>query len=135
MNYPAFIAAILLAAPAVAQDAPTLSVELNGTETLAGACRLTFVVANGAEAAQDSAVFETVLFTTDGTVDRLTLFDFGSLPSKRSRVRQFDVDGLACEDLGQVLFNGAARCDGAMDTAACEAGLIPSSRTEIEVVG
>lgn len=134
LSLPAFVFA-LLAGPATAQDAPTLAVELNAAQTLDGTCRLTFVVTNGAAAPQDVTVFETVLFTTEGTVDRLTLFDFGTLPPGRARVRQFDVDGLTCDGLGQILFNGAARCEGAMDVRACEAALIPTSRTGIAVAG
>ena len=66
-----------------------------------------------------------MLFDTSGQVDRLTLFDFGTLPAGRPRVRQFTVSGITCEGLGQILINGAHTCDAAsLDDNACEAGLI-----------
>ncbi|MEO0484347.1 MAG: hypothetical protein AAF092_00395 [Pseudomonadota bacterium] len=121
-----------------AQDAaPSLSLELNATQTLDSGCRLTFVIENNMAADLDTAVFETVLFTTDGLVDRLTLFDMQTLPVDRPRVRQFDVSNLACETLGRVLVNGVQACSGAgIDAAACQGALTPSSRVDgIEMLG
>lgn len=130
---------ILAAQMATAQETDIsgrLSVELNAAETTEGACKLTFLITNGLEAQIDKVVYESVLFGTDGQVDRLTLFDFGTLPPARPRVRQFVVPQITCEQLGRILFNGANTCEGAGIAAGiCETGLIPSSRTQIEVLG
>ncbi|MBR9862723.1 MAG: hypothetical protein GYB24_04700 [Rhodobacteraceae bacterium] len=116
--------------------AKTLSVELNAAETVENSCKVTFVITNSLGSAIDKLVYEAVLFDTSGKVDRLTLFNFGSLPENRARVRQLVVPGTQCDGLGRVLFNGANACEGAsVDPAACDAGLKPSSRTEIEVLG
>jgi hypothetical protein len=113
-----------------------ISVELNAVETIEGNCKLTFLVTSGLEVPIDQLVYEAVLFGTHGKVDRLTLFDFGSIPPARPRVRQFVVPQLECEQLGRVLFNGASVCEGeGVEADICEAGLLPSSRTNIEVVG
>ena len=83
----AFLLALSL--PLAAQEidlAGRVAVELNGAQTVEDRCKLTFVITNGLGADLDQAVYETVLFTTDGTVDRLTLFDFGHLPHGRLRV-------------------------------------------------
>ena len=129
----------LSALPALAQEQDLggkIAVELNAAETREDSCMLTFMITNGTEAEASKIVYETVLFDTAGQVDRLTLFDFGTLPPARPRVRQFAVPQLTCENLGRVLFNGANTCAGeGLDKAVCESGLLPSSRIKIEVLG
>lgn len=126
--------------PAMAQDSATpgkhLSIELNTLIQQDGACRLVFLVENTLGGDLNSAVFETVLFRTDGTVERLTLFDFQELPQGRPRVRQFDIPGTGCEAIGRVLINDVHACrgDGIVE-ADCINGLNLSSRTNVEVLG
>ena len=130
--------ALIMALPAIADEpiGAAVSIELNAAKTTDGACTLSFLVKNGHGAAIDQVVYEAVLFDASGQVDRLTLFDMGALPPARPRVRQFALAGTTCEALGGILFNGAATCAGAgLPEAACEAGLILSSRTEIEIKG
>ena len=84
----------------------------------------------------DKIIYEAVLFDTEGQVDRLTLFDFGTLPPARPRVRQFVVPQTTCEGLGRILFNGANACEtGGSASGICDTGLLPTSRTSIEVLG
>ena len=111
-------------------------IELNAVKPIDGGCTLTFLALNGHAGQIDKAVYETVLFDTAGQVDRLTLFDFGTLPPGRPRVRQFSVTGLTCEGLGQVLINGAHTCEApGLPASACEADLKLETRTKIEVIG
>ncbi len=126
------------ATSALAQEAtaPHLAIELNTVETVEGACRMSFLIRNHHAAEIRQAVFEAVLFDAEGQVDRLTLFDFGALPAGRPRVRQFVVPQIACEGLGQVLFNGAQTCAGEdLPEAACESGLRLSSRAAVALLG
>ena len=119
-----------------ASASPTLKVELNAADTTEANCKLTFLITNELSAPLDKAVYETVLFDREGTVNRLTLFDFGELPVGRPRVRQFVVPQTTCENLGRILFNGAQSCDGAgIEAGTCESALAPATRTEIEVLG
>jgi len=124
---------------AEAQEAatkPALLVELNTAQTVDSSCRLSFLIQNEHATEIASAVFETVLFNTDGSVNQLTLFDFGSLPSGRPRVRQFEVPSVTCEGLGPLLINGASTCDaGDLGNQVCASTLMLSSRTDIEVLG
>lgn len=131
------LASLGLSGPAYAQDTPPgIRIELNSMAEGDNACRLIFMVENGLSADIESAVFETVLLTTDGVVERLTLFDFQSLPQGTPRVRQFDLGGLACADLGRILFNGVQTCTiNGMDPTACTTNLGFSSRTNVEVLG
>ena len=118
-----------------AQDA-AVAIELNRVKPNDGGCILTFVVTNGHPRPIEKAVYETVLFDRAGQVDRLTLFDFGTLPAGRPRVRQFSVSNIACDDLGRILINGAQTCDAPdLADSACEAGVILKSRTGIGIIG
>lgn len=132
----AAVAFAIAAGGAFAQDgAQELRISLNTVEAQLEACRLTFVASNSTDADITRLVVEAVLFTRAGQVAQFTLFDFAALPLGRQRVRQFDVAGLACADLGQVLFNGISACDGA-DTAACAAALrLESTVTDVKVAG
>jgi hypothetical protein len=130
------------AAPVLAQSAeeaapPRLSLSLNAARTTeAGDCRLTFVTRNMLGADIVALVTEAVLFDPEGRVATLTLFDFGSLPADRPRVRQFDMAGLSCDNLGEVLVNGIDACEGeGLSPAACLDGLRLSSDTDVEVTG
>jgi len=131
--------ALCSVSPAIAQETDVdgqLVIELNTAQTTDTGCALTFVITNGLSSQIDSAIFETVLFDTKGQVNRLTLFDFGTLPPARPRVRQFVIDQMQCADLGRVLFNGANACKGTdLDTSRCDKALTPTTRTEIEVIG
>lgn len=119
-----------------ATSTPLLSIELNTLDQQDSACRMIFLVENSLGADLESAVFETVLFKTDGSVDRLTLFDFQSLPQGRPRVRQFDIPGTGCEAIGRVLINDVHACKGAgIVDADCIKGLKLSTKTSVEVLG
>ncbi|WP_375260405.1 hypothetical protein [Palleronia sp.] len=142
----AVILAAALGAQAQAQDntqdietAPPagLSIELNAaTDAQSGGCTMSFLIENGHDADIAKAVFETVLFDTEGQVERLTLFDYGELPQGRPRVRQFTVPGKQCSEFGRILFNGANTCEaGDLGEGACTEGLELGSRTDIEVLG
>jgi len=132
---------VALPAPILAQEgaadaAPSINVEMNSTLQLEGACQLTFMLNNGLEADVASLVFETVLLTKDGAVERLTLFDMHDLPSGTPRVRQFNVPSLACDTLGQVLINGVADCSGtSVELDTCTNALDYSTRIDVEIAG
>lgn len=133
------VALAVAALPLHAQEtdiAGKISVELNAVQTADNACTMSFMITNGLDRQIDSLVYETVLFNEDGQVNRLTLFDFGTLPPARPRVRQFSVQDVTCEELGRVLLNGASRCTGdGLPDGICTNVLVPSSRTSIEVLG
>lgn len=113
-----------------------VSIEINALEPVDNACRISFLIQNGHGVDIEKAVYEAVLFDTEGRVDRLTLFDFGALPAARPRVRQFVVPGLACPSLGRLLINGAETCTGeGLPENACSRDLELQSRTDVEVLG
>jgi hypothetical protein len=113
-----------------------VAIELNAADLVGEACRITFVVTNQTSTPIDKAIYETVLFSTDGQVLMLTLFDFGKLPAAVPRVRQFQVSDTACSRIGMVLINGANSClvDGE-EVDACTTGFGTSSRIDIKLQG
>ena len=80
------VCAGIAAAGSAASEESGLGVELNALAQEADACRVTFVARNLTGQDIDHAVFETVIFTTQGSVATLTLFDFQALPDGRPRV-------------------------------------------------
>ncbi|WP_323769520.1 hypothetical protein [Antarctobacter sp.] len=132
------LAAALAAGSVAAQEVQGahLSIELNALEPVEDACRMSFLIQNGHTTDIEQAVYEAVLFDTDGQVNRMTLFDFGELPAARPRVRQFIISGLACAGLGRLLINGAETCSGeGIVPGACTKGLELRSRTDVEIIG
>lgn len=130
--------AVPVVAPAQsAEDVSSrLFLELNAVQDVGGGCRLSFLVRNGTGAAIDKAVFETVIFDTLGGVVKLSLFDFHDLPADRPRVRQFDLPGMTCDTMGQVLINGASSCVvGGAESGVCHEALLLNSRLAVELLG
>lgn len=113
---------------------PTAHIELNAMTPQPEACRL--VLTAQAPAELQSLVVETVLFDQAGQVALMTLFDFGTLPAAKLRVRQFDIPGTRCSDLSRILFNGIDSCEGPEAGSTCTAGLTVASKVQtIEVLG
>ena len=132
------LATCLTGTPVLTQEdlGAHVSIELNAVQPVEDACRISFLVQNGHDLDIEQAVYEAVLFDAEGRVDRLTLFDFGALPSARPRVRQFVVPGLACASLGRLLINGSETCAGkGLPKGACSKKLDLRSRTDVEVLG
>ena len=127
--------ALAVAGSAAAQDSGGIAVDLNRLDPVDNACRLTFVAQN-ALAPLTALALETVLFDQAGRVAALTLFDFADLPQGSRRVRQFDVAGVACTDVAQVLINGVAACTGDSTTpATCAQALrVTGSVDDVEVL-
>ncbi|KFB09819.1 hypothetical protein [Nitratireductor basaltis] len=129
----AILSAVASAAPA--QDAQTrstaLRIELNAAAPVDNACRLTFVATNGLEQDIGKAAFEFAIFNSDGLVERLSVLDFQDLPSGRTKVRQFDLANIACENVSRILVNDAKSCEGAEPTA-CLDQLEATTKAEIE---
>ncbi len=134
----ALLAGIMLAAANLSADTAVgrVTLELNATQSTETGCLLSFLITNGLSADISSLILETVLLDTGGQVERLTLFDFGALPSQRPRVRQFALEGRTCSEFGAVLINGAQTCAVAGEApASCDALLDLASRVEMDLLG
>lgn len=123
----------LAAGSASAQPAAPLKLELNRLEARdGGACRVWFVANNPGAEAIDPLRLDLVLFGRDAVILRRLAVDIGPLPAARTAVRIFDVGGLRCEEIGQLLLNDVLAC-GSTDMAqrmACAERLALASRAE-----
>lgn len=136
MRFVCVLASVLIWITAVSAQQPGLSIELNTHDQVEKGCQLTFVASTGIAGGIEKVVLETVLFSPDGSVDLLTLFDFAAIPSDRPRVRQFILPNTQCDGIGKILINGIQTCTVAdQDPGICEAGLSVSSRTHVEIQG
>jgi hypothetical protein len=126
---------VSIAVPAVAQsvDTRSLSLELNALSPANGACRVSFVAGNDMGAPISDAAFEVAFFGKDGVLAKLVSLDFKAMPAGKTKVLQFDVEGLDCGNVGRVLVNDVATCDGdGLDPASCLAALKTSAIPEVE---
>ena len=115
-----------------AQDKP-LAIELNKTSDAGPGCRLTFVATNGTGVALDKASYEIAVFDARKQVAKLLIFEFGRLPSGKTRVVEFEFADLGCKDISRVLVNTSPECvSGGQDTQICLDNLRTGSLSEIQ---
>ncbi|GMB80262.1 hypothetical protein NN6n1_10440 [Shinella zoogloeoides] len=126
------------ASGAAAQEAAPkgLDIELNALAASQKGCLFTFVAANGFSQNVSKVSFEFVIFNDKGTVERLALLDFRDLPAGKSKVRQFDVPGIKCEAVKNLLINDAPVCEGeGLDKARCMDGIVTRSKATAGLEG
>jgi hypothetical protein len=106
-----FIVLPPLSGPAFA--AAPIPVELNKLEPLAAdppGCRVYFVVSNPEHEPFVQLRLDLVLFGTDGVITRRLALDLGPLPAQKTAVHLFDLAGVACDSIGQILINDVLSC-------------------------
>ncbi len=126
---------LALAGPLSAQDtmAP-FALELNAAQTESGACRMTYVATNRTETALSRAAYEFAVFDMQGVVTRLLVLEFGPLVAGKTKVLQFDLTDMPCEEMSRIVVNGAPACldDADAPTDICMSGLETASRAAIQ---
>lgn len=137
MNKFALLAALILSAPATAQEpstgsAPKLALELNALQSAEAGCRVTFLATNDLGNQLDQASIEMALFDKQGAIERIVTLDFKGLAPGKTKVLQFQLGGLECDKLGRVLVNDITACTGAdLAADACLTGLVTTVRPDI----
>jgi hypothetical protein len=116
-------------AEAQAQTAPGVTLELNRVEDAGQACRIYLVLDNTTEANFASFLVDLVVFDAEGVIQRRIAFESAPLPSKRTRVKLFDLERLTCAQVARIHFNDVIECRDQTGKRDC-AGLVqPVSRT------
>lgn len=134
----ASLAFLCACGPALAQQANTptgggLTLELNVLQPTETGCRAGFLAENPSGAAVENLAVESVLFNADNLIERLLVLEFGYLSAAGSKVRLFELDGLACANLSRILFNDVVACEGTgLDPRQCMAAITLRNRTAIE---
>lgn len=128
----ALLTAALCATPAMAQEPPTLALELNALTPSETGCRVTFLATNKLGTALTKSGFEIALFGDGGGIERLVSLDFKAMPEGKTRVLQFDIGELGCDKVSRVLINDVVACEGdGLDPKACLDALATSTRLEV----
>ena len=137
LRFPALFAVLALSlTPALAQETapttPTLALELNALQAADTGCRVTFLATNTLGAAVDRAGIEIAFFAGDGAIDRIVTLDFKGLTEGKTKVLQFQLNDLACDDISRLLVNDITACEGTgLAPTACLDGLVTTTRPDI----
>lgn len=128
------VSCLALVQPALAQQGGSLDLELNNSVQHDGVCRLSFMVRNGLTVPVKDVGLEVVLLNKDGLAQDFMMLRTGELIKGKRRVRQFDLPDVSCGDIGEILINDVADCQGeGLNPASCLAVLSVSSRTSIKL--
>lgn len=97
-----------------------LTVELNKFEPTEGGtdqsasgevgCRAYFLFRNETGVSFESFQMSLAIFDKEGVIDRLLAIDAAPLPVARTTLKLFDIPGLACADISQVLLHDIPAC-------------------------
>jgi len=107
------VTALVVAGPgaASAQEAGEgLTVELNKTEDVEGGCRSYFLFRNRTGLAFAEFEMSLAILDADGVIDRLLTIDAAPLPSGRTTLKLFEVPGIGCGEIGEILLHDIAAC-------------------------
>ena len=129
----ALLAIPCLCATAIAEPAG-VTVELNKLEPQGNGCRAYLVVNNESTTQYQALKLDLVLFQPDGVIGRRFAIDLAPLkPSKRA-VKLFDLDGVACDKIGNFLINEVVECKSeAGPINDCLAGITVKSLTSVQL--
>jgi len=106
------LAACLFASAPNAFADTGLSIELNKLEQQQSACRLTLLIENKLETRINDLNFELALFGSDKQITKMLAISAGSFPTRKTRIRQFDLPDTKCESISRFLLNSITKCDG-----------------------
>lgn len=108
----AIAAALAIQAPigAAAQD-NMLTVELNKFEASdSGGCRAFFLFRNHSGKAFEGFEMSLAILDGDGVIDRLLNIDAAPLPVARTTLKLFEIPGIACTDISEILLHAIETC-------------------------
>lgn len=130
----ASLALALTVTAAQAQDAGTISLELNRSgPTSDGGCQIIFFGQNGLEQDFGEVTWRLAVFGADGVFQNLLALPLGALNAGKRRVVQYNLPS-PCSDISEIIVNDVSSCDiaGSSDTSdVCLSQLTVSSRTDI----
>ncbi|KEZ78367.1 hypothetical protein [Salinisphaera hydrothermalis] len=87
-----------------------VDVELNKLTSVPNACRAYLVTQNLTDRAFDSFKLDVVMFDNNGIVAKRLAVQLGPMPAGKTSLKVFDIPGLACKQIGQLLLNDVLQC-------------------------
>lgn len=114
--------------------APNLMIELNNLTQQEQSCQVSFVMKNNLNEALELLTLELVLFNNNQQVQSLLLLKSENMPNNKTSVRQYALEGVKCNEIGQFLINDVKECrGGALTPALCLNALKLNSRTSAKL--
>jgi hypothetical protein len=90
-----------------------MRVQLNKLETIGEACQATLMFENTRATPIKSFKLDLYAFDTDGVAQKRMLLDLGPVPAHKVKMRPFEVAATPCAQVGKLLINDVAACEGA----------------------
>jgi len=90
--------------------AQSIDIELNKFESQPEACRAYMVFRNSTEQTFDAFKLDMVMFDQEGLINRRLALDVAPLRADKTSVKLFDIEGLPCEQINQILINDVIEC-------------------------
>lgn len=87
-----------------------VDVELNKLQQMDNACRAYLVTQNLTDTDFKSLQLDIVMFDNDGIVAKRLAVEIAPLTAGKTSLKVFDIGGLACENIGQLLLNNVLQC-------------------------
>ncbi len=114
---------------------PSISVELNKLDPQNNGCRAYLVVNNKSQTHFKKMNLDLVLFRPDGIIGRRFAVDLAPIRPKKRAVKIFDLDGVACDQVGSFLINDILECseEGGGTRDNCLAQLSVSSLAKAQI--
>lgn len=107
-------AALVAALPVNAQETTAkggLGVELNKFEEIeGGGCRAYFLFRNDTDNSFEGFEMSLAILDAEGVIDRLLSIDAAPLPVARTTLKLFEIPGLACSDISEILLHDLTSC-------------------------
>lgn len=120
--------------PVFAQAA-TLTVELNKLEPQGSGCRAYIVVKNDDATAYEAFKLDIVIFQKDDVIARRFAMDIAPIKPQKRTVKLFELDELACDNIGSILINEIVECKGETDPIEdCLGRLTVKSLTDVQLM-
>ncbi|MCF4164087.1 Tat pathway signal sequence domain protein [Zavarzinia compransoris] len=118
-----------------AEEAPApISIELNKLEAQDGACRAYLVLVNPAGPDITDLKLDLILFNQDQVIERRIAVGLSPLPTGKTTVKLFDIQGQDCGRVGSVLINEVMACSGADgEIPDCTKRIAPTSRVDAKL--
>lgn len=105
------MAALALSAAAAQAETGRLKIEINKFEEIeGGGCRAFFLFQNGTASSFEGFEMSLAIFDGQGVIDRLLSIDAAPLPVARTTLKLFEIPGIACGNISQVLMHDVPVC-------------------------
>lgn len=105
--------ALALFSTSVLAQVGGIDVELNKLQPVKNACRAFLVTQNLTKTDFKSLQLDVVMFNNDGIVAKRLAVEIGPMPAGKTSLKVFDIAGLPCDNIGQLLLNDVIQCQDA----------------------